>query len=100
MLKKGKTKKQKKRSNVLSWMVMLTVFASFCLNSACKPKVIITPSTEIGEIEIYGFIKDGIIPDDILAEIKDKNPAIVSKGFLYQYWRMKRLLEINEIEIY
>ena len=100
MLKKGKTKKQKKRSNVLSWTAILIVCASFCLLSACKPQVIIAPSTEIGEIEIYGFIKDGIIPDDILAEIKDKNPAIVSKGFLYQYWRMKRLLEINEIEIY
>jgi len=74
---------------------MLIVFASFCLLSTCKPQVIITPSTEIGEIEIYGFIKDGIIPSDILVKIKDKNPAIVSKGFLYQYWRMKRLLEIN-----
>jgi len=79
---------------------MLIVFASFCLLSTCKPQVIITPSTEIGEIEIYGFIKDGIIPDDILITIKDKKIAIVSPGFIYQYWRMKRLLEINEIEIY
>ena len=79
---------------------MLIVFVSFYLVNACKPQTIITPSTEIGEIEVYGFIENGIISDDILAKIKDKNPAIVSKGFLYQYWRMKRLLEINEIEIY
>jgi len=79
---------------------MLIVCASFCLNSACKPRVIITPSTEIGEIEIYGFIENGIIPDDVLIKIKDKNPAIVSKGFIYQYWRMMRLLEINGIEIF
>lgn len=81
-------------------MAMLIVFVSFCLSSACKPRAIITPSTEIGEIEIYGFIESGIIPDDILIIIKDKNTAIVSKGFLYQYWRMKRLLEINGIEIF
>ena len=81
-------------------MAMLIVFVSCCLVSACKPQVIITPSTEIGEIEIYGFIESGIIPDIILIKIKDKTTAIVSPGFLYQYWRMKRLLEINEIEIY
>ena len=81
-------------------MAMLIVFASCCLVSACKPQVIITPSTEIGEIEIYGFINNGIIPDDILIKIKDKKTIIVSPGFIYQYWRMKRLLEINEIEIY
>jgi hypothetical protein len=70
------------------------------LINACKPQVIIAPSTEIGEADFYGFIENGIIPDNILAKIKDKKTAIVSKGFLYQYWRMKRLLEINEIEIY
>ena len=81
-------------------MAMLIVFASCCLVSTCKPRVIITPSTEIGEIEIYGFINNGIIPDIILIKIKDKTTAIVSPGFLYQYWRMKRLWEINGIEIY
>ena len=81
-------------------MVILIVFASFCLSSACKPKVIITPSTEIGEVEFYGFVQNGIIPDDILIIIKDKKIAIVSPGFIYQYWRMKRLLEINGIEIF
>ena len=81
-------------------MAMLIVFASCCLVSACKPQVIITPSTEIGEIEIYGFIESGLIPDDILIIIKDKKTAIVSPGFIYQYWRMKRLLEINGIEIF
>ena len=93
-------KKKGKRLSVLFWMAMLSVCVSYFLVSSCKPTTIISPSTEIGEIEVYGFIKDGIIPDNILIKIKDKNPAIVSKGFIYQYWRMKRLLEINEIEIY
>ena len=79
---------------------MLIVFVSYFLVSSCRPITIIAPSTEIGEVEIYGFIENGIIPDNILVRIKDKNPAIVSKGFLFHYWRMKRLLEINEIEIY
>ena len=92
--------KPRKRSNVLFWTVILIGFASYFLISSCKPATIITPSTEIGEIEIYGFINNGIIPDIILIKIKDKTTAIVSPGFLYQYWRMKRLLEINEIEIY
>lgn len=92
--------KKKKQLNRLSWMAMLIVFVSFCLSSACKPRTIILPSTEIGEVDLYGFGKDGIIPDEILIIIKDKNFAIVSPGFVYQYWRMKRLLEINEIEIY
>jgi len=81
-------------------MAMLIVFVSCYLVSACKPQVIITPSTEIGEIEIYGFINNGIIPDIILIKIKDKKTIIVSPGFIYQYWRMKRLLEMNGIEIY
>lgn len=51
------------------------------------------PQAEIGEIDYYGAIPYGEILPEVYERIKDREVEVVSKGFVYRYWEMKKRLE-------
>lgn len=59
----------------------------------CRKEIYFIPSNELDEIDYYGMIVDGKIPDSVQATIDKKaRVALVSQGFIFQYWRMKEKL--------
>jgi hypothetical protein len=86
---------RKKCGNALTIAVVITMLLGVSLSvSGCFQKRIqFIPQNELGEIDYYGELLYGEIPPEVLERIKDKKVEIVSKGFVYRYWEMKKLLK-------
>jgi len=74
-------------------IIMLIFAASLSASSCGRQDVVFIPQNELGEVDYYGEIVYGEIPPEVFDRIKDKRVEAVSKGFVYRYWEMKKLLK-------
>jgi len=87
-------KKNKCASVWLKAAVITLIFAASLSVSSCgRQNVIFIPQNELGEVDYYGEIVYGDISPEVLERIKDKRVEAVSKGFVYRYWEMKKILK-------
>jgi len=73
-------------------IIMLIFAASLSASSCGRQNVVFIPQNELGEVDYYGEILYGEIPSKVLDRIKDKRVEAVSKGFVYRYYEMRKLL--------
>jgi len=73
-------------------MLMLSVVLFWATNS-CVVKKVYLEQNELGIVDIYGFIKHGTPEAGLTEKIADKDVAVVSQGFLYDYHKKKVRLQ-------
>lgn len=74
--------------------MILTLFvASFWATSGCVVRKVYLEQNELGIIDIYGFIHHGTPEPGLAEKIQDKDVAVVSQGFLYDYHQKKKRLQ-------
>jgi len=93
-MQKTSVKESKCVKNFARAAIITLIFAAVLSVSSCwRQKVIFIPQSELGEVDYYGEIIFGEIPPEVLERIKEKRVEIVSKGFVYRYYEMKKLLK-------
>lgn len=86
--------KKKKCENIwLTVAIIILTFAVVLSANSCRHGIVFIPQNELGEIDYYGEIVEGVVSPEVLERIKNKRVEVVSKGFVYRYWEMKKLLE-------
>jgi len=68
--------------------LILTLFASLFLASySCVVRKVYLVESELGIVDLYGFIKQGVPEQGLEAKIAKLNVGVVSQGFLHEFYK-------------
>ena len=69
------------------------LFAALFWANSCVVRKVYLEQNELGIVDIYGFIKRGTPEPGLAEKIAEKDVAVVSQGFLYDYHKKKTKLQ-------
>ena len=68
--------------------MILSVFAALSLVTySCITRKVYLEQNALGVVDLYGFIKHGEMEKGLAEKIIDKDVAVVSQGFLYEFYK-------------
>jgi hypothetical protein len=68
-------------------LILSAFVSSFLASYSCVVRKVYLEQNELGVVDLYGFIKHGAPEEGLSAKIADKDVAVVSQGFLYEFYQ-------------